>query len=115
MFITLWMRALRDPKISSVPSNPSRKPNNMGSPDVSLVLVAGSLGSVVTLTGICTAVVPTAVTTVGSTSSSTGATLIARAARANAGVAAAGVGVGAAAGAGVGVGVGAGRGVGVGV
>src|SRR6185503_1800395 len=102
MFITLWMRALRDPTISSVPSNPSRKPNNIGSPDVSLVLVAGSLWSVVTATGICTAVVPTAVTTVGSTSSSTGATLIARAA-ASAGVAAAGVGVGAAAGAGVGV------------
>src|SRR6185503_15414349 len=112
MFITLWMRALRDPKISSVPSNPSRKPNNMGSPDVSLVLVAGSLRTVVTATGISRAVVPTDVTTVGSTSSSTGATLIVRVAAASAGVGA--VGVGAGAGPGVGVGVGAMVGVGVG-
>src|SRR6185503_5548936 len=112
MFITLWMRALRDAKISSVPSNPSRKPNNIGSPDVSLVLVAGSLWTVVTATGISRAVVPTDVTTVGSTSSSTGATLIVRVAAASAGVGA--VGVGAGAGPGVGVGVGAMVGVGVG-
>src|SRR6185503_4644883 len=112
MFITLWMRALRDAKISSVPSNPSRKPNNIGSPDVSLVLVAGSLWTVVTATGISRAVVPTDVTTVGSTSSSTGATLIVRVAAASAGVGA--VGVGAGAGPGVGVGVGATVGVVVG-
>ncbi|HEY9325230.1 MAG TPA: hypothetical protein VIS26_01550, partial [Candidatus Limnocylindria bacterium] len=106
------MRALRDAKISSVPSNPSRKPNNIGSPDVSLVLVAGSLWTVVTATGISRAVVPTDVTTVGSTSSSTGATLIVRVAAASAGVGA--VGVGAGAGLGVGVGVGAIVGIGVG-